>query len=417
MTMEYTLEDINNDALVEDFLDRNIAENTKRFHITALKDYCNYIQKLPTALIEEAEEEQDNNVKIKHRKIKKYFNSYIKDLKKRGKSINTVRSYVISVKAFYGDNEIIIPPKISTKPNKDEVIQRGISELPTLEDVKRLVFRAGIRDKALILLHLSSGMGLSEVSHLTYSDFLKSQNLPVKRRVDIEETVEILESREDEDLIGCWSIHRYKTGYYFTTFNSPESTRAIIQYLIHRNRENKQIRSNSDFLFVNQYNKFLRPNPYSLIFLRLNEKVGFERRAENNRHFITSHQLRELFSSTLFKKGVDRLKIDFFLGHKINDQNAAYFRSNPEDLKEQYLKALPEITLEKVKVKRIESEEVREIVNKLNAAEARADLNDEKLSQIEDIIDKTSWMFEAAKTDKGVREALKKYRGKMLDHD
>lgn len=417
MTKEYSFDEINNDALVKDFLDRNISKASKRSYTTAIKDYCNYIQKLPVKFIEEAEDEQDNNVKIKHRKIKKNLNSYIKDLKKRGKSISTVRSYVMSVKAFYRDNDILIPPKISTKPNKDEIIQRGVSELPTLEDVKQLMYVAGTRDKALILLHLSSGMGLSEVTHLTYSDFLKSQNLPVNRVVDMGGTVEILESREDEELIGCWNLHRYKTGYYFTTFNSPESTRAIIQYLIQRQRDNKHIRSNSDFLFVNQYNKFLGPNPYTLIFLRLNEKVGFERRTENNRHFITSHQLRELFSSNLFKKGVDRLKIDFFLGHKINDQNAAYFRCNPEDLKKQYFKALPEITLEKVKVKRIESEEVREIVNKLNAAEARADLNEEKLIKVVDIIDRNSWMFEAAKEDKEVREALKKYRGKMLDHD
>ena len=63
---------------------------------------------------------------------------------------------------------------------------------------------------------------------------------------------------------------------------------------------------------------------FNKIYVRLNDKVGFKRR-NNNYRFLTSHQLREIFTTTLFRNRVDKLRVDFLVGHRINQQDSAYF--------------------------------------------------------------------------------------------
>lgn len=414
--MIFSEDDIKNDEIIQEFFDsRTISKNTTIHYIIVLKNYCNWKKQLPTDFIEEADIEQNKNIKLKKRKIKKDLIAFIKYLKAEKKSESTIKNYMSCIKAIYNDNDIILPTKLPTAYSKDERIKITPEGLPEIDDIHLVHDIGDIRDKAIILLQLSSGMGASEVRHLTYEDFMKAFQLPVRRNIDVSRDLEKLSEKENEELIGWWSIRRYKTAYLFNTFNSPESTKELIAYIKWRERNNKGIKHIDEPIFITRLNKMMGHVALNQVYARLNDKLGFERRKNNNRHYITSHQLREIFSNTLFRKKIDKLRIDYMLGHRINSQDTSYFRSHPDDLYEEYLKVLPELTLEKVKVQRIESDEFREIVNKLDQAESRADNNEEKLLQIADIIDKNSWMFEAAKNDKDVREALKRYRGKMLN--
>jgi len=104
--------------------------------------------------------------------------------------------------------------------------------------VKKLVTVADHRNRAIILLQLSSGLSSSDIRVLKYRDFLQALQLPVTRKVNVESVIEELSNADDdEELIGWWHLKRYKTAVEFTTFNSPESTRAILDYLDWRMRK------------------------------------------------------------------------------------------------------------------------------------------------------------------------------------
>jgi len=218
------------------------------------------------------------------------------------KDQNTIYNYISSIKAIYYDNDIIIPRNLPTTLSKDEILNQEIEKLPELDDVKKLVTVADHRNRAIILLQLSSGLSSSDIRVLKYRDFLQALQLPVTRKVNVESVIEELSNADDdEELIGWWHLKRYKTAVEFTTFNSPESTRAILDYLDWRMRENRPITDNDDWLFTTNRNEQLKLSTITLFYKRLNVKAGFKKR-QNKRHLITSHQLREMFSSSLFRK-------------------------------------------------------------------------------------------------------------------
>ena len=145
--MKYSAEDIQNDELVNDFFDRVMSKATKRQYVLVFKDYSNWRSQLPSEFIDEADLEQNKNIKLKKRKIKRDLIDYINNLKGRGYTQNTVNSYIKCVKAIYRDNDIILPPKLPVAFSKDFTIKNGIEDLPTIEDVKP--YDAGdLRDKS-----------------------------------------------------------------------------------------------------------------------------------------------------------------------------------------------------------------------------------------------------------------------------
>ena len=408
LAMIFSEDDIKKDEIIIEFFDdRTISKNTTIHYIIVLKNYCNWKKQLPTDFIEEADIEQNKNIKLKKRKIKKDLISYIKFLKSEKKSESTIKNYLSCIKAIYNDNDIILPTKLPTGYSKDEKIKITPEGLPEINDIQLVHNIGDIRDKAIILLQLSSGMGASEVRHLIYDDFMKAFQLPSRRNIDIERDLEKLSEKEDDELIGWWSIRRYKTAYLFNTFNSPESTKELITYIKWRERNNKGIKNVDDPIFISRLNKMMGHVALNGVYARLNDKLGFERRKSNNRHYITSHQLREIFSNTLFRKKIDKLRIDYILGHRINPQDASYFRSHPEDLYAEYLKALPELTLEKVKVQRIESEEFQEIVRRLDRSEESKKKSDETIEFLLDKYTSVNWIIEAAEKSDKVKQALK----------
>jgi len=49
-------------------------------------------------------------------------------------------------------------------------------------------------------------------------------------------------------------------------------------------------------------------------------------------------------------------------GHKISSQDRTYWLANPEDLKQHYIKALPYLSIDKAKVRDVESLEFKTIM-------------------------------------------------------
>jgi len=80
--------DIENYPCVKDFIrSRGLRETTKREYLIRISQYSQFTRKTPTELIDEAENEQDQGIKTRRRKIKDHVLDYVEELKNNYKSI------------------------------------------------------------------------------------------------------------------------------------------------------------------------------------------------------------------------------------------------------------------------------------------------------------------------------------------
>lgn len=180
-------------------------------------------------------------------------------------------------------------------------------------------------------------MGASEVRNLTFKDFVTA----IEEYLDLDDTDKnnmfkvAVNLKDKKEIVGTWKIRRYKTKMPYITFNSPESTVAIVDYIFYRYKMNKPIKNIDDPLFTTKDNAKITSGSHYKLFLRLNDRVGFGLRTKKRR-FFTSHMLRKLFTTSLYQAGVDKLAIDWMLGHKINPVTEATLKLKRRLKKELY---------------------------------------------------------------------------------
>ena len=104
--------DITNDRHIKDFYrTRNLREGTQRLYDTILKQYCLFTEKSPTELIEEAEKDEIDRIRMKDRKIKKYLLEYSEYLENKGKAPSYIDRIISTVRTFYSEYDIELPRK------------------------------------------------------------------------------------------------------------------------------------------------------------------------------------------------------------------------------------------------------------------------------------------------------------------
>lgn len=365
--MKFSTDDIKNDDAIIDFLNsRPLAESTIRNYIVRLKGYSNFLEMSPTEIIEEAEKEQDDpTIRIKKRKIKKHLNGYVRFMEKE-KSPITVHRTLTDLKTFYIHHEID-PPKIITKKQP----KTSIENLPKMDEIKKAVRSTkNSRDKALLLLHLSSGMGAYEVRHLKYTDFLNAIGAPKETKIDQ------LRDFVTDTTVPTWHIRRGKTGSPFFTYSTPESTLAILDYLEDRGYE-------CEYLFTADGCNRLLENAHHDIFRRINDKCNFGLQENGKHRKFTSHQLRRCFGTYLLRARLDKDKIDFMLGHEDTRTRAAYFKEDPDFLKQEYMKAMQAVSLEKLKMRFVTDERLLKMENEIESL--KAELKKVQKEKVEDV--------------------------------
>lgn len=348
---------------------REIRESTEILYARRLNDFCKFIGKNPTQLIEEALEEQ--NLDSQNQKLYNVVEDYFNELKDEGRSNNTIKNRYDTLKAFFNEFKISTPSIKDSVNLQEELIQ---GKIPEKSEIKKAIQVSGLRDKAIILLHFTSGMGAIELRYLTYGDFIDSideyLDLSPEKKLDLSKIASKLDKRKD--IIGTWHIKKIKTGITYITFNTPESTRAILDYLMDREMNNKLIKSFEDPLFINTWNKPLAKSVHGAIFKRINEKAGFGH-IDGKRRFFTSGTLRKSFEKIMYKADVDKMAINCFLGYKSNEMNELDLMNIHESLKTQYIRALPFLNLDN-SYERTNSE-FEMLLNKFNE-------KDEELKQI-----------------------------------
>lgn len=378
--MEKSALEINNDPYLINFMKRRkLSESTEKVYSGRLKAFCEFLDKTPSELIKESQKESGL-------KIHEYFNNYIENLKNSGKSSNTIINRLDTVKAFYKEynintdsiNHIINP----------ETDNLALNEIISQDQIKEALELSSLRDKAIILLHMSSGMEATELRHLTYENFINSIEEYLDLNSDDEFNVNKIadELFKKNEIIGTWRIKKYRTSKHYVTFNSPESTKAILSYLIDRKRKNKPIKSLNEPLFVNSQNKALNVSTHGSIFKRVNNRAHFGYLTKKRR-FLSSTMLRRYFKAKLLESGVDKNSINLILGQKLNNDTNHYSNTEIKTLKSKYRDALPTLSLEKPDIKTVYNEEFENLIQQINEKDKELEEIKKYLNHIKILID------------------------------
>lgn len=356
--------DITNDPKVTDFLEmRDLKQSTQDSYIIGLRQYCQFCKKTAEELIDEARQEERENIIKSDRKIKKRLTRYRNYLKKKY-SNNTVKSRVKIVKTFYGEFGIDLP-KVPLKLKNDETLITA-EDIPSKKHIKQVLKHCNLKYRAIILLMANSGMGGAEIRNLTNNDFIKSLEIPIKEPFDIGELRQKAEENHVDIL--TWKPTRQRTDMKYFTFSGPESLNALFDYL---EQKYKIIPFNSkDWLFGTGSKKLARRS-FLDYFQKLNDKCEFG--YVGSHRFFTAHKLRYYFATMAHKNHAREMDTDWMLGHSIQRILGVYTKPSIPDLKREYMRLLPYLSIEKVKVKDVHTPEFKELKNKLKEKDKRID--------------------------------------------
>ncbi|HWQ95747.1 MAG TPA: tyrosine-type recombinase/integrase [Candidatus Methylomirabilis sp.] len=251
------------------------------------------------------------------------ISKFKKFLKENGRAPKTQAVAISTIKSFYSAFDIQLSSSIG-KTRKSLPLRENQNFL-TKEDIKKMITNAAsLRDKAIFLTMVTSGMARQEIVNLRFKD------------IDY-----------DDNGIGIINIRRQKSQVEFTTFVSPEAVQAIKNYIDERKRiEKLKPNGKNDCIFVTyDFGKKLQLITFSFIFSKLAVTLGYTNGKFLNK--IRSHALRKFFASTLENAGMPKNKIDYMLAHTPTGNDLAYFKNDTESLKKLYIKFLPYLTFEK----------------------------------------------------------------------
>lgn len=349
--MKYS--ELKDDPIIKEWLSGVGAKpTTTRGYIDSMRTYTDFLNKTPGQLIDEAEDEA--SITMRKRKIFSELRLFKEDLDKSDLAPMSIKAKITGVRSFYTYFNIQLPSLPRSGTRATTLIEN--KEVPKKEDIQEVLSVANPLEKALVLVGVSSGLSANEISNLTVRQFI--------------------EGYDEETEITSLHLIREKVQYEFHTFLTPEASRAIWDYLKFRERKPKKndkerkiaaskrkIKYDDNgkaigYLFINRAidpeyletgNEELRKLSSSVIQSIYNELCEKANKVSGRgkRNLIRSHNMRKFFNSALLANGADIFTTNYLMGHTLDGTQDAYFRADPEKLKEKYKNYIPYLTIQK----------------------------------------------------------------------
>lgn len=324
---------MNDEEIFEVFaITRGLSEKSRTDYIHTFKIYTKTQQMTLQELLDEAEQEEIEGIRLKNRTIKKRLISY-KNYLIENYTKNSIDTHFTRVKALYKHFEIELPnfPNYKTKQIREyEPIY--YKDLPDREIIKEALNISNPLMTAIILFMSSSGCARRETLNITINDFKKSiQDYTIKTNI-----YEILDDlKTKKNIVPMFRIKRQKTNKFYYTFCSPEATNAIISYLLSRN----DILTDDSQLFK------INVHYFTDCFNEINDKLNLGKVGAFN--LFRSHMLRKYHASNLMmgEHSLTLDEIDSLQGRSKDKTHRSYFMEDPYKLKEKYVLAMPQIMI------------------------------------------------------------------------
>lgn len=251
---------------------------TKITYVSILEDF---IKSIDVCIVE------DLNILV--------IDNFIDTLSLRGYKPKTIKNKIVVIRSFikflYSKNLIDIRPEAIEIPRTVEVEANFLDEEEQLALIKSA---RNLRDKALIMTILSSGLRASEILNLKEDDLYRRSLI----------------------------VSRGKGGKPRVTFIDPLTEKSIREY--HNKREVDSI-----FVFTNSFGKHLSRQYLSRMISETALRAGIKKR-------VSAHTLRHSFATNMLRKGARIEDVQPLMGHSNISTTRLYMHFTNEYLRERY---------------------------------------------------------------------------------
>ena len=227
------------------------------------------------------------------------LNSFVVWLRNKGYSPKTIRIYVGAVQSLAKYFDIPISLRYVQLPPAQPVNKKHpwtIEEVGEfIATVDKLLYRS------IAASILQSGLSVSDLLALTYGDI----------KEEFQKSVTPL----------CLNLARKKTGINFITFLGSWSIKLLKEYLANRKLEDEAPIYDVSSRAVHAY------------FRKIAQKFASYFKGRNP---YSPHSLRAAFRTFLSDHKVDPLYIEFWIGHKLPEQQGAYINKSREGWRQTY---------------------------------------------------------------------------------
>ena len=336
-----------NEEMINEYINtRGLSKSTRNSFKYSLKHYSDFQQKSLEELIDEADEEEEKNIRWKKTKLKRRLTNYMNYCKST-MTLNSAKHYLKIVKLFYHHHDIQIH-KLPPFNERNAKIRQPImpKDLPTREILRDAVEIAEPLMKALILFLVSSGMSKIDARNLTIQNFIDATAKYHDNSKDLKTAIEKMKEYDGE-IIPVWNSRRQKTKKFFITFNSDEATRHIINYLELRNQRVEDGTKGapeelkpSDKLFK------ISSEYFTIKFRELNDALELgtvgddEASGVKGYNRLRGHMLRKYHATNLKNAGMDVYSINVLQGKSNGTVNDVYFFEDEQHLLKEYIDAI-----------------------------------------------------------------------------
>jgi len=288
------------DADTQEFLEA-LDTSTRRVYTCGLDAFQTFYQPKGTIrdFLDQVEEDSLRSRREKTRVARNTLKDFVEWLQTRGYKPKTIRAYVAAVQSEAKYFDI----SISTRYVNVPTAKPFSSKFPwTIEDVSKFINMVEKPlYKAIAATIFQSGLSISDLLALTYED--------------------IRSEYEDGTTPLCLDLSRKKTDVPFMTFIGEWGVSLLKEYLADNNLNPQERLFKVTARAVEHY------------FKKVGRKFLGEYRGNNP---VRPHSLRAAFRTLLSDHKVDPLYIEFWMGHRVPEQQRVYVSKSREGWRETY---------------------------------------------------------------------------------
>ena len=343
------------------FKERNSSPSTQASYKRSVKYYTKLTNHTLQECLDIADDEEYNNIRWKNTQTRKWILEYREWLYAEY-NVSTAQLYLTAIITIYRHFEITIPPLpyYSTKHLR-KTPPINYNDLPDRDLLSEVIQGVSPVVRALILFMSSSGVSRIDVLNMTIEDYLEATS--DYHNHDDSVKLAIKEMR-DQDIIPTFKLRRQKTGQDYITFCSHEACKSINAYLLTRT----EILTHERPLFK------IHERYINMIFERISGDFQLDK-MPNGYNRMTPHMLRRYHATQLAEAGMSTDHINILQGRKVQGvAHQSYIRINPEQLRDEYIEALPHLVIEDVNKYKTRTQQLQEENKELKKEQAQ--LND-----------------------------------------
>lgn len=371
---------------------RKLSKSAIKNYNAVFNELYDFFKLTPTNIVAIGKKEQrpfkDENgeiqyIELEDRSVTHIQFTYYKKLEEKKLTPRTIKLKLDTFRALLGEYNIEKPKPINVVIQKDRIRDEEIVSWREVEAA--LSFCNGIRDKAIIAFMATTGLRSSDVINLTINNLIEACDIFFDENE--EKTIDVLLSKNPEDIIPCWEIMPSKTSknsQLCVTFNTPEATMYIFQYLKERKRiylkkdkESGGIIEPEEPLFATSTKNNLTSDAIGKMFQRINKKLGGHHDKNGKYGRFRAHSLRKLFTTTC-RRNITQVVINsdktseidiisIFTGHiPPNESNSRVYEAIESDshdsyLRKTYMALVPYLSIQDIEIKDIKTQQYKDL--------------------------------------------------------